>query len=124
MKKGLLFAVLALVVVMFGSCTRFKSATVSVLVKNAQGAAVESIRVGMFNGDVSINSAEFEKAILKDVTDVTGKAEFEITTVEFALEKKGIFNFIVFDSNLKPLVESGVKSIKTGSSTVVEIALP
>jgi hypothetical protein len=124
MKKGLFFAALALVVVMLGSCTRFKPAHVSVLVKDAGGNAIESIRVGMFNGDVTINSAEFEKAILKDVTDVTGKAEFEVTTVEFALEKKGIFNFIVFDSDLKPLAESGVKSIKTGSSTVVEIAIP
>lgn len=124
MKKGLIFAALALVVVMFGSCTRFKSANVSVSVKDAAGNPVEGIRVGMFGADEKPADAKFESAILKDVTGVTGIAEFEITTLEFQLEKKSAFQFVVFNTELKAIAWSPLKSIKTGANEVVEIKLP
>ena len=122
MKKGLLFAALALVVVMFGSCNRFKSATVSVLVKDANGPKV-GIRVGMFDSDTKIATAEYKEAIIKNVTDATGTAEFEVTTVEFKFDKQGAFQFIVFDDELAPLKGSPLIPIKTGAHEVVEINL-
>jgi len=124
MKKSLIFAAFALVVLMFGSCTRFKSANVSVLVKDAGGNPIEGIRVGMFDSDTKLATAQYEKAILKEITDVTGRAQFEITTYEFKLDKKGIFQFIVFNEELEPIVGSPLKSIKTGSSDLVELNLP
>lgn len=126
MKKGLIFAALALVVVLFGSCTRFKNASVDVLVRNAAGDAVKGQAVGMFDAQTKIADAKYGDAILTGATGLDGIAEFEITTVQFKLEKSATFYFVVFDNAdfETQLGKSDLVSVKAGGNHNVEIRIP
>lgn len=103
MKKGLIFAALALVVVMLTGCFSATRATVDVTVKNKLGLTQADVEVCMFKADtwkdeshVSLNA---DKTAL---TDAEGVASFELTTidmVESMFDSNNTVYFVVFDNH-------------------------
>jgi hypothetical protein len=115
MKKGLIFAMLALSVILMTSCFRGTRASVDVTVKNKLGLTQSNVEVCMFKADTwSDFSHTPQNADKTSVTDLEGVATFELTTLdimETVFDGKNTVYFVVFDreDNILGQVPQSVK---------------
>ena len=126
MKKGLIFAALALVVAMFCSCgLTATKATVSVTVKNQLGIKQPGVVVCMYDEDEveAISMLLPGVASQKVVTEDDGVAVFNLTALDLdVIDNQATVYFVVFDAsdNVRGYT---VTTVKKGDNKRVELKL-
>lgn len=126
MKKGLIFAALALVMTMFCSCgLTATKATVSVTVKNQLNIPQPGVIVYMYDADewVALDLLLPSAASKEVVTDKDGIADFNLSTLDLdVIDSQTTVYFAVFD-DLGDVRGYTAVTVKKGDNARAEIKL-
>jgi len=126
MKKGLIFAALALVVAMFCSCgLTATKATVSVTVENLLGVKQANVPVYMYEEEEveGIFPAEYTKKV---ITEDDGVAVFNLNMMDFPesiIDGEATFYFVVLKGNGE-VADYKAVTVKKGAEKRIKLVMP
>ena len=127
MKKGLIFAALALVVVTFRSCIKSTRSTVSVTVEDVLGVKQTEKVVYMFTlkvWDEKASNPLPADAKKKVVTDRDGVAVFELSSLDLEfVDSQTTVYFAVFADDAKTILGAKPITIKSGDHRTLTITM-